>query len=166
MSNHIHSFPPIIDEQSKILILGTMPGEESLKKGEYYANPRNQFWKLLFQIFEEDFSTHYETKKEVLKRHKIALWDTIESCEREGSLDSNIKNEIPNLITDLLVQNPNIQHIICNGKKAYKNVLKQLKSSNFPTENIHEMPSTSPAHTIKFEEKLNEWKKILDYVKL
>lgn len=165
MSNQIYSFPPIVDEQSKILILGSMPGQKSLEKNEYYANPQNQFWKLMFHIFNESFSTDYPTKKNLLKRNKIALWDTIESCERKGSLDANIKNEIGNSITDLLAQHPNIQKIICNGQKAHKNVLRQFgKNSNFPIDVIV-MPSTSPAHTIKFEEKLAQWQKILDFLK-
>lgn len=161
MSNQIYSFPPIVDEQSKILILGSMPGQKSLEKNEYYANPQNQFWKLMFHIFNESFSTDYSTKKNLLKRNKIALWDTIESCERKGSLDSNIKNETQNSITDLLSQYPNIKYIICNGQKAYKNVARQL--GKYP--NIHLMHSTSPAHTIKFEEKLAQWQKILDFLK-
>lgn len=162
MNHRIYSFPPIIDEKSKILILGSIPGVKSLEEQEYYAHPQNQFWKLMFQIFGESFSVDYQEKINLLKRNKIALWDTIESCEREGSLDTKIKNETGNSIAELLSQYPNIQMIICNGQKAHKNVVKQLgKEYHLP---IILMPSTSPAHTMKLEQKLAQWQRILEFL--
>lgn len=162
MKSRIKSFPPIVSENSKILILGSIPGVKSLEKQEYYAHPQNQFWKLMFHIFNEKFSVNYEDRINLLKNNKIAIWDTIESCERVGSLDTNIKNEISNQIPDLLENYPNIKVVFCNGQKSYKNLLKLLgKDFEIP---IILMPSTSPLHTVSFEIKLREWQKILDFV--
>ncbi len=76
----IVSFEPIVGERAKILILGTMPSEESLRKRQYYGHPQNKFWRIMFDIFEEEFSTDYEQRYELLKRHQIALWDVLQSC--------------------------------------------------------------------------------------
>lgn len=162
MTDRIYSFPPIIDEKSKVLILGSIPGVKSLEKQEYYAHPQNQFWRLMFNIFEEDYCIDYQIKIALLKKNKIALWDAIESCEREGSLDTKIKNEVGNSVKDLLQNYPNITAIFCNGQKAHKNLIKQLgKDYHLP---IILLPSTSPAHTLKIEKKREEWQKILQYI--
>lgn len=162
MIDRIYSFSPIIDESSKILILGSIPGIKSLEKQEYYAHPQNQFWRLMFDILNRDYSNDYQIKVALLKQNKIALWDTIESCERVGSLDTNIKNEKGNSVADLLENYPNIKAIFCNGQKAHKNLIKQLgKNYHLP---IILMPSTSPAYTMKYDEKAVEWQKILQYL--
>jgi hypoxanthine-DNA glycosylase len=94
----------------------------------------------------------YQERIDLLKENKIALWDVIESCERKGSLDTEIKNEIDNNIPQLIESHPNIKIIFCNGQKSYKNLLKILgKNFKIP---IKVLPSTSPLHTVKFEEKL------------
>ncbi|MDO4763076.1 MAG: DNA-deoxyinosine glycosylase [Flavobacteriaceae bacterium] len=161
MQKRIQSFPPKIYQDSKVLILGSIPGVKSLERQEYYAHPQNQFWKLMFHILGEEFSENYNEKLDLLKRNKIALWDTIESCEREGSLDAKIKNEIANSIVHLLQNYPNINVIFCNGQKSYKNLLKQIDSPRVP---VLLMPSTSPLHTVSFEEKRQQWAKILEYL--
>ena len=102
MQFRIQSFPPIISKKSKILILGSIPGTKSLEKQEYYVHPQNHFWKLLFCMLGEEFSADYQDRLELLEKYHIALWDTIESCEREGSQDVKIKNETTNQIPDLL----------------------------------------------------------------
>ena len=102
MQNRISSFPPIIDDASKILILGSIPGVKSLEKQQYYAHPQNAFWKIIFALFEEEFTENYAERIQVLKKHHIALWDVIDSCERKGSLDSEIRNEEANQIAELL----------------------------------------------------------------
>ena len=94
LKNRVQSLPPIIDESSEILILGTMPGKESLRSKEYYAAPNNSFWKIMKRLFNSNMEfKNYEEKVSCLKKHHIALWDTLQSCERESSLDSNIKEE-------------------------------------------------------------------------
>lgn len=160
--NRINSFPPIVDKDSQILILGSVPGVKSLEMQQYYAHPQNQFWKILFYLFDEEFSLDYQERIDLLKENKIALWDVIESCERKGSLDTEIKNEIDNNIPQLIESHPNIKIIFCNGQKSYKNLLKILgKNFKIP---IKVLPSTSPLHTVKFEEKLESWKVIKDYL--
>ncbi|MFP3594360.1 DNA-deoxyinosine glycosylase [Chryseobacterium sp. SIMBA_038] len=162
MQNRISSFPPFIDDQSKILILGSIPGVKSLEKQQYYAHPQNKFWKIIFELFNEDFTQNYTERIAVLKKHHIAIWDVIDSCERKGSLDSEIKNEEANQIGELLEQYPNVKAIFCNGGKSYKNLQKILgKNYKIP---IILLPSTSPLHTVSFEKKYEEWKVILNFL--
>lgn len=162
MQKRIFSFPPIIDNNSKILILGSIPGVKSLEKQQYYGHPQNKFWKIIFELFHKEFTDDYDERITVLKKHHIALWDVIDSCERKGSLDSEIKNEEANQIEELLKNHPNITAIFCNGGKSYKN-LHKLLGKNFKIP-IYLLPSTSPLHTISFERKLEDWKKILEYL--
>ena len=161
MQNRISSFPPFIEEKSKILILGSIPGAKSLEKQQYYAHPQNKFWKIIFELFDEKFTEDYVERIKILKKNHIAIWDVIDSCERKGSLDSEIKNEEANQIEELLESHPNIQAIFCNGGKSYKN-LQKLLGKNFRVP-IYLLPSTSPLHTISFERKLEDWKKILEF---
>lgn len=162
MQNRISSFPPFIYHQSKILILGSIPGVKSLEKQQYYAHPQNKFWKIIFELFQEEFTEDYAKRITVLKKNHIAIWDVIDSCERKGSLDSEIKNEEANQIPELLEQYPNIKAIFCNGGKSYKN-LQKLLGKNFRIP-IYLLPSTSPLHTISFERKFEDWKMILEYI--
>jgi len=159
----INSFEPIIDKDCKILILGTMPGIQSIEKQEYYGNKRNSFWKIVFFLFDQDISSNYQYKKEFLLQHKIALWDVIKSCDREGSSDSAIKNPTPNELNKILEKYPNIKAIYFNGGQAEKffNRLIAKTISNRSIE-FHRLPSTSPANTVKFEQKFEHWKLILN----
>ncbi|WP_426482262.1 DNA-deoxyinosine glycosylase [Chryseobacterium sp. R2ACT005] len=164
MQNRISSFSPLIDVQSRIIILGSIPGVKSLEKQQYYAHPQNKFWKIIFELLNEEFTENYTQRIEVLKKHHIALWDVIDSCERKGSLDSEIKNEEANQIAELLDKHPNVKAIFCNGGKSYKNLQKLLgKSYKLP---IFLLPSTSPLHTVSFEKKLEEWKRILEFLRV
>lgn len=157
----LQSFPPIGSEQSEILILGSMPGVESLRIQQYYGNKRNQFWKILFTLYNVPFTENYEERKQFLLQKKIALWDVFLNCEREGSLDSAIRNEVPNGIPAFLADHKNIRRIFCNGGKAFKSFTKTFPqlSSEY---DITLLPSTSPAYTVKFEEKLAKWRVILN----
>ena len=135
---------------------------KSLEKQQYYAHPQNKFWKIIFELLNEEFTENYTQRIEVLKKHHIALWDVIDSCERKGSLDSEIKNEEANQIAELLDKHPNVKAIFCNGGKSYKNLQKLLgKSYKLP---IFLLPSTSPLHTVSFEKKLEEWKRIVEFL--
>ena len=156
MSDRIYSFPPIISETSQILILGSAPGAKSLEMQQYYAYPHNQFWKILFKLFGEEFSTDYSERIQLLEKNKIAVWDVIDSCEREGSSDAKIKNEEHNDILQLLQDYPNIKAIFSNGQKSSKEVRRMLgKNPEIP---FFVLPSTSPLHTISLEKKMEEWK--------
>ncbi|MBP2616695.1 DNA-deoxyinosine glycosylase [Chryseobacterium jejuense] len=163
MQNRISSFPPLIDDQSEILILGSIPGVKSLEMQQYYAHPQNKFWKIILELLNEEFTEDYSKRIEIVKKHHIALWDVIDSCERKGSLDSEIKNEEANQIEELLEEHPNVKVIFCNGGKSYKNLQKLLgKNYRLP---IFLMPSTSPLHTISFERKFEEWKRVLEFLR-
>ncbi len=162
MQNRIFSFPPIIDDHSEIIILGSIPGVKSLEKQQYYGHPQNKFWKIIFELLNEEFTEDYDQRIQILKKNHIALWDVIDSCERKGSLDSEIKNEEANQIEELLEDHSNIKAIFCNGGKSYKNVQKILgKNYKIP---VFLLPSTSPLHTVSFEKKLEEWKKVKQYL--
>ena len=159
----ISSFPPIANKDSKILILGSIPGVKSLEMQQYYAHPQNKFWKIICEIFNEEFTTNYQQRIEILEKHHIALWDVIDTCERKGSLDSEIRNEEANKIEELLQNFPNIKAIFCNGQKSHKNLQKILgKKFRLP---IIVLPSTSPAYAgLKYEEKLLSWQEIQNHI--
>ena len=114
----VEGFEPIIDENCEILILGTMPGAESLIKQEYYAFERNQFWRIIFSIFGKEIADNYESKKVVLLNNNIAIWDVLASCDRENSSDSNIRNAVVNDFRGLFSKYSNLKNIYFNGKKA------------------------------------------------
>lgn len=153
------SFAPISSPDSKILILGTMPGTKSLELNQYYGHNQNNFWKFMFEILKEEFSNDYEVRKNLLIKNNVALWDVLQFCDRVGSLDSAIKNEIANDFEEFLASHPQITTILFNGQKAaaffkkYVHLNKQYKTFT--------LPSTSPANASKaFQSKLDEWKVI------
>lgn len=157
------SFDPIINKNSKILILGSMPGIKSLEAQEYYAHPQNRFWKVIGTIFNTKNldKQKYKNKTEILLKNNIALWDTINYCTREGSLDSAIENEKPNDLDSLLNHYPNIKTICLNGNKAYV-LLKKYFPKLFEKYSTIKLPSTSPANAKWTIEKLTaEWEKHL-----
>ena len=159
MSN-CKSFKPSIDSKSKVLILGSMPGVKSLEEQQYYAHPQNRFWKIMGCICNE-LKLHeydYDLKLKTLLKNNIALWDTIKSCKREGSLDSEIQNEIPNDIRKILKKYPNIKTICLNGNKSYS-AFKKYFPDLLEKYICHKMPSTSPANArYKLDDLFKEWK--------
>ncbi|WP_442601520.1 DNA-deoxyinosine glycosylase [Paenibacillus sp. KN14-4R] len=152
----LSSFPPIIHEQCSILILGSMPGAESLRLQQYYAHPRNHFWKMIFCMFGEEDAGNYEGRLAFIRSQGIALWDVLSHCERVGSLDVNIQKPIPNDFAGLLTQYPKIRHLIFNGSKAYDLFNKHV-DLNLDGLTLHKLPSSSPAHTVSIESKLKSW---------
>jgi len=166
MKNDKQGFPPIADERATILILGSMPGEESLRKNEYYANSRNTFWKIMASLFNYDYLASYQEKIRELTKHKIALWDVIQTCERQGSLDSAIDNKtiIENDFASFFRSHPNIKHVFFNGAKAESEYLKRvLPNLSDQAKGIaySRLPSTSPAMAqLSFDEKLLQWSTI------
>lgn len=152
----ISSFPPIVPTKAKVLILGTMPGVQSLQLQQYYGNPRNHFWKILFILCQVSFSTDYEERRKLLLKNNIALWDVLQACERPGSLDSAIIKEEPNDFSTFLKKHPTITHIFFNGQTAAKYFKKYIALEQNYT--LITLPSTSPAHAgMLFEKKLKEW---------
>ena len=159
MSN-CKSFKPLIDSKSKVLILGSMPGVKSLEEQQYYAHPQNRFWKVIGAICTEPelHEFEYDLKLKTLLKNNIALWDTIKSCIREGSLDSDIKNETPNDIRKILKKYPNIKTICLNGNKSYS-AFKKYFPDLLEKYICHKMPSTSPANArYKLDDLFKEWK--------
>lgn len=160
-----HSFAPLIDSACRVLILGSMPGVKSLTEQEYYAHPRNRFWPLIAQLVGESTPEDYAVKKAMLKRHHLALWDTLGYCERKGSLDSDIQAEVPNAICELLKEYPGIQAVCCNGGKASAAFKKYFAKSLPRPITIYYLPSTSPANARKtFEKLVREWEVILKHI--
>jgi len=163
--NMLTSFQPIIDERSRILILGSMPGIESLRLQQYYANPRNQFWKILYELFDTQASQGYEERVSFIKIRKIALWDVIGTCYREGSLDSKIREEKVNNFSALFEAYPDLKAILFNGGKAYETYKKWIGFGASSNITFHRLTSSSPANTKKYEEKQREWSVIRDILK-
>lgn len=154
--------PAKVFADPEILILGTFPGEESLKTGEYYANKRNRFWSVLAEIYGEPKPETNEQKDSFLKRHHIALWDLLKSVDREKSLDKNIKACVTNDIAGFLKEYPTIKTVLIAGGKAYKEFEKRKtkkKEENLQIDIPYKyVPSTSGANT-KF--KPDKWVKTL-----
>ena len=152
----INSFPPFVNSQTKILILGTMPGIASLEKQEYYAHKRNHFWKIMYTLLDNlPISEIFEEKIQLLQANNIGLWDVLENCERKGSLDIHIKNQKENDFETLFKEFPGISKIVFNGKESHKYFLKkfgQIKGITY-----YLMPSTSPANPMSFDNKLKIW---------
>jgi hypoxanthine-DNA glycosylase len=158
------AFAPFIDDNSKILILGTMPGEKSLELQEYYGNKGNQFWKLLYALLDLPLTHNYEEKVRFLKDYGIAVWDVLESCEREGSLDSKIKKEKANDFKTFYLKHPHIKHVFFSSKNAaayYDKYIGKSIGINYET-----LPSPSGANaSMSFKDKLEIWReKILPLI--
>ena len=152
-------FPPVLDHATRILILGSFPGEASLAAQQYYAHPRNQFWRLLSVLLDEDLVGQSDPQRlQRLKAHRIGLWDVIAACEREGSLDTAIRSAQANDFALLKHQYPDLHRVCFNGKTSGK-FAPQFAHAGFET---LVLPSSSPANAQwSFEEKLAEWKKAL-----
>ncbi len=157
----IHSFGPIEDRNCRILILGSMPGGESLRKRQYYGHDRNGFWRVIYALFGQTYEGDYEKRTAFLLSRNIALWDVIKRCEREGSLDSNIKNPVMNDFHGFFKTHPRIDHVFFNGRKAYE-LFKRHIGFSFDGITFTYLRSTSPAHAAaSFEDKLRDWRAVL-----
>lgn len=154
----IHPFPPIFDQNSKILILGSMPSPKSREIGMYYAHPKNRFWKILSIVLNDDFPLSNEDKKAFLLKHNIAVWDVLKSCEIAGASDSSIRNPKVNNF-NLIFNNCKISAVFTLGKTATK--IYRSMTGNASTY----LPSTSPANcAIKDEELIKNFEIILKYL--
>ena len=153
-----HPFPPLYDENSKILILGSFPSVKSREQNFFYGHPQNRFWRVTAAVFGCAVPETVEEKKAFLHQNHIALWDVIASCEISGSSDSSIKNVVPNDLSPIL-DTADIKQIFVNGRiaqKVYDKYTKRL--TNRPAVYL---PSTSPANAAWTVEKLTEqWSRI------
>lgn len=153
------NIPACFDENSQILILGSMPSRKSREAAFYYMHPQNRFWRILESLFNEEI----KDKKAFLKKHHIALWDTIASCDINGASDASIKNVVPNDIASL-IQKTKIKQIFTAGKTAEKYYQKY----SYPILKMESicLPSTSPANCrVPFDELVSEWNIIKKYIK-
>ena len=146
----VYSFPPIVAAQATILILGSMPGEKSLADAQYYAHPRNAFWPLMSQIFAQPVAD-YASKIALVQNNRLAVWDVLHACTREGSLDQAIEKDsiVPNDFLTFLTAQSHIAHIFFNGNTAHDMFMRHVWK-NLPTDmrdriTLHTLPSTSPA---------------------
>ena len=160
MAERIYGFEPVWRADARMLILGSMPSVESLHQSFYYAHPRNAFWPMMAEILGEASPETIEDKKAMLLCHRIAMWDTVGSCERVGSLDSAIRDPQPNDFAALFRNCPDIRHIFFNGATAHQ-LYCRLVAREDAMRSYHRMPSTSPAYTLKYEIKKARWQAAL-----
>lgn len=151
-------FAPIGKTDARVLIVGSMPGAASLAAGEYYAHPQNAFWRILFGFFGRPLPRDYEEKTRLIGENGLALWDTVQSCSREGSLDGNMRGIRPNDFEAFFAAYPQIRAVLCNGKTAYDLFLGVYKRED---KTVLRMPSTSPAYTLCYGDKAAIWTEAL-----
>lgn len=156
-----HTFGPVYNKNSKILILGSFPSVKSRELNFYYGHPQNRFWKLMSKIYNEEIGDEIYLKKQFLLKNNIALWDSLKSCEIKGSSDASITNvEINNI--EELIKKSNISKIIFNGKTAYNLFVKNADMTKYSNLEIRILPSTSPANAAYSLDKLFDiWSKEL-----
>ena len=159
----INGFPPVVDKFVRVLILGSMPGNASLAKNEYYGFPHNAFWRIMGDLFGAGTYLPYAERLKVLTGHGVALWDVLDSCYRPGSLDSAIDDKTvkTNDFEILFRDHCAITHVFFNGKKAAnlfaKRILPTIETEQL-VKTFITLPSTSPAlASMTYEEKLEQW---------
>jgi double-stranded uracil-DNA glycosylase len=156
-------FPPVINEHTRLLVLGSLPGEASLAQQQYYAHPQNRFWELLGAVINTDLRAQsYDVRLATLLAHGIGLWDVIAEAERKGSLDAAIRNQAHNALTDLIATLPTLKAVAFNGGTSARIGRKQLKD----IQGVHliDLPSSSPAYTLAFGQKLERWRTLASWL--
>lgn len=166
--SQVQSFEPVIGSKPRVIILGSMPGVASLEAVQYYAHPRNAFWPIMERLFGIEASADYPARIRQITKYPVILWDTLQSCHRPGSLDSNIDlasakaNDFPGL----LQQHTQIRAICFNGAASEK-YFRKLVLNQIDAEGIEllRMPSTSPANAgTSFDEKLAAWRQMIEFI--
>lgn len=165
--NPIEGFPPIAAEDSRILVLGSMPSETSLKKQQYYGHRRNAFWRIMGELFGAGQEIDYEQRKQILMQNGVAVWDVLNTCCRKGSMDSDIDMDsiqINNFNWFYSVY-PFIRTVFFNGSTAEKVYTKQISpilKKQYNYLRYQRLPSTSPAYaSMKLDRKIEAWRVIL-----
>jgi hypoxanthine-DNA glycosylase len=157
----LRSFKPFADARSRVLVLGTMPGPEALRRQEYYGFPGNHFWRIMIDLFAAGRALDYTAKLALARRHRIALWDVLAACERTGAADSAIRNAVPTDIPGLLARHPGISRIFLNGTTAAK-LFAKFHGAKVTVPTV-QLPSTSPANAaISYARKLEHWRQVAD----
>ena len=149
----VHPIPPLFNEASKTLILGSFPSVKSREAMFFYGHPQNRFWRLMALLFEAEVPETVEEKTHLVLTHRLALWDTIHSCTITGSSDSSIRDVVPNDLS-VILNNSRVDRVFCNGAASYKLYQKYI----YPQTKLHaaQLPSTSPANAAWSMERLQE----------
>ena len=151
-----HSFPAVVDPKVRLLILGSLPGERSLERSEYYAHPRNQFWRLVGGLVGVDLiALPYAARLEALLEARVGLWDVVASAKRIGSLDARIEDHAPNDLEALVQELPALRAVAFNGGKA--SVIGRAELARLRDVELVTLPSSSPAYTRAFADKQEAW---------
>ncbi len=158
----LQGLPPLLDANTRLVVLGSFPGVASLRAQQYYGHPQNQFWKIMATLLSpnatEVLAMPYAERAQWLLSQGVGLWDVYAACEREGSLDSHIQNAQPNDLQSLLMRCPKLAVIAHNGGESFKHA-KFTQTLGLP---VFRLPSTSPAHASwSFERKLAAWDFVL-----
>jgi hypoxanthine-DNA glycosylase len=154
----LYGLAPVIDERACTLILGSFPSAASLAAGQYYAHRQNQFWRILGALINQPlYEMDYASRWPHVQAAGIAIWDVYATCEREGSLDSDIRLGVANDFAQLKILSPQLERICFNGQTAgrFQRLLTGLGYE------VAVLPSTSPAYTLSFEKKLERWRECL-----
>lgn len=149
---------PVFDARARLLVLGSFPGAASLQVAQYYAHPRNAFWPVMAALAgEADLAARpYVERLQALRGHRIALWDAVAACQREGSLDAAIEAAEPSDLVELVARLPQLRAIACNGALAHRQTLLALGDVGLP---VLRLPSTSPAHAgLRLADKIAAWR--------
>lgn len=169
--SQVSGFPPVVGARPRVLILGSMPGKASLEQQQYYAHPRNAYWRIMGDLLGAGAELPYAERLERLTDSGVALWDVLESCFRHGSLDSNISDATarPNDFAGLFARHGSIRCVFFNGRKAAdvyrRKVLGEIEPA-YPGLVYQTLPSTSPAHAARtYEQKLREWMAVREAVR-
>ena len=153
--------PPAIPPAARVLVLGSFPGEESLRQSQYYAHPRNPFWRLLGDVLGEPLAgLPYAARLRRLARHRVGVWDIITGCEREGSLDGAIRNAAFAQFEWLARHAPHLRLVALNGRKA-GTAQARIEALGYRTLLL---PSSSPAYTLSYADKLAAWQALRPHV--
>lgn len=157
---------PIIGENACAMILGSYPSVISREKGEYYGNPQNSFWRILFALFNQPYVDDYERKKKLILQNRLVLWDVLQNQDSENSADEDIKNPVPNDFRVLFSKEPGIRAIFFTGAKAYELFIKNIPKNILPRDvKLHKLLSTSPRNArYSFEQKLENYRIIQETV--
>ncbi|RZT08437.1 G/U mismatch-specific uracil-DNA glycosylase [Duganella sp. CF402] len=150
-------FDPVVDQRTRLLVLGSLPGEKSLAAQQYYANRQNKFWLLMSAVLGVELvALDYEARLATLLEHGVGLWDVVAEAHRPGSLDSAIRNRDDNDLPGLLARYPAIDTLAFNGGTAAK-LGRKVLGEQAARYRIFALPSSSPAHTLAYAAKLESW---------
>jgi hypoxanthine-DNA glycosylase len=150
-------FDPVVDHRTRLLVLGSLPGEQSLARNEYYGNRQNRFWMLMSGVIDLDLpALDYASRLQALLANGVGLWDVVAEAHREGSLDSGIRDRADNDLPGLLASLPDLATIAFNGGTAARLGLKVL-GQHAARYRIVQLPSSSPAYTLPYAEKSRLW---------